>query len=123
MKLTTIKPLIKTILKVAFLILLNVGLMSVLGYLTLDQFANSNSRLGAYLLSILIPYFIISKTMDMNGLERTLKYGLGFIAYIILVLINVRIPYALYCGLLPCLLISTGMLYVGGNFFNKRVSI
>lgn len=123
MELTTKKPLTETIIKGFFLIILNIVLMSIIGYLTLDSNANMNSRLGAFLLSILIPYFIVSKTKDMGGLERMLKFGLGFIIYVVLVLIRVELPHAIFCGILPCLLISIGLLYAGSNIFKNHISI
>jgi len=67
-----------------FLVVLNIVLMMIIGYLTLDSEANINSRIGAYLLSFFIPVFIVLKTRNMNGLERMLKFGFGFIFYIIL---------------------------------------
>ena len=96
-----------------FLVVLNIVLMMVIGYLTLDSEANINSRIGAYLLSFFIPVFIVLKTRNMNGLERMLKFGFGFIFYIILALIMVSFPQTLVTGLIPCLVVALATLYYG----------
>ena len=96
-----------------FLFVLNVVLMMIIGYLTLDSEANINSRIGAYLLSFFIPIFIVLKTKNMGGLERMLKFGFGFIFYIISALIMVRFPETLLTGLIPCLVIALATLYYG----------
>ena len=53
---------------------LNLILMFIIGYLTLDSDANLNSRIGALLLSFFIPFFITYKTPRMSGIERMLTY-------------------------------------------------
>ena len=67
-----------------FLILLNILLMSIIGFLTLDSNANLNSMVGALILSFLMPIIIVFYTPKMSGLERMLKFGSGFIFYIVL---------------------------------------
>lgn len=96
-----------------FLIILNIVLMMIIGYLTLDSEANINSRIGAYLLSFFIPIFIVLKTKNMGGLERMLKFGFGFIFYIVVASIMVRFPETLFTGLIPCLIIALATLYYG----------
>jgi hypothetical protein len=96
-----------------FLIVLNLALMTIVGYLTLDSEANFNSRVGAALLSFFIPIFIVSKTKNMSGLERMLKFGFGFIAYIIMSLIMVGFPHAFISWLLPCLIFALAVLFYG----------
>ena len=100
-----------------FLILLNLLLMLILGFLTLDSNANINSRIGALLLSFFIPFFIVFLTQKMNALERMLKFGTGFLGYIILLLIVQGFPEGfsagLRTGLFICLIISVGILYYG----------
>ena len=98
-----------------YLILLNFVLMFLFGFLTLDSNANWNSRLGAALLSIFIPCFITSKTKEMTGIERMLKFGHGFILYIGLALLIVGPKLAIITGLIPCLLVAVGLLYSGRN--------
>ena len=98
-----------------FLIILNILLMSIIGYLTLDSEANLNSRIGAILLSFFIPFFIVSNTKTMSGLERLIKFGLGFIFYIVLIISLHGLQIGFSTGLFPCLLIAVSILYFGNN--------
>lgn len=96
-----------------FLLTLNLVLMGIIGFLTLDSNANLNSRFGGYLVSIFLPVFIVFLTKNMNGMERMLKFGFGYIAYFILVMITQGFPVGFTTGLFPCLLISLTALYFG----------
>ncbi|PIA80316.1 hypothetical protein BFR04_16750 [Gaetbulibacter sp. 4G1] len=101
----------------AFLILLNLLLMSIIGFLTLDSNANINSRIGALLLSFFIPFFIVLFTQKMNPLERMLKFGSGFLAYIVILMIAQGLKEGLLLGIRTgiylCLIFSVGVLYYG----------
>ncbi len=96
-----------------FLLVLNLILMGIIGYLTLDISANLNSKFGGFLLSFFLPFFIVIFTKKMNGMERILKFGLGYISYFILVMIMHGFPLGFGTGLFPCLLISLTVLYFG----------
>ena len=100
-----------------FLFFLNLLLISITGFLTLDSNANINSRIGAFLLSLLIPFFIVLYTQKMNPLERLLKFGTGFLAYILILLIvqgfKDGLLIGIRTGLYLCLIISIGVLYYG----------
>jgi len=100
----------RKILSIVGLIIFNLGMMMLIGVLTLDSFANQNSRLGGYVISFLLPYLIVLKTPDLTTKSRLLKYGSGFILYVMLILIRVDIIHALKSGVLPCLLISIAVL-------------
>jgi hypothetical protein len=102
-----------------FLIALNIVLMTIVGYLTLDSNANNNSRVGACLLSFYIPFFIVFNTSKMDGIERMLKFGIGYIAYIILSIITIKVPTLILTGLGPCLIISLAVLFYGKTFLKK----
>ncbi len=110
-------PIFNTIITVFSYIALNLLLMLIIGYLTIDSEANTNSQIGAYLLSFFIPYFIASRTLEMPSKERVLKFGSGFILFILLSFIFAGIPSSFNCGLVPCLLISTFILYIGDKLF------
>ncbi len=103
-----------------FLLALNLILMSVIGFLTLDSNANVNSRLGAFLLSIFMPLFIVILTKKMNGIERMLKFGFGFIIYFFLVTISNGFPIGFTTGLIPCLLLALSVLYFGHELIRNR---
>lgn len=103
-----------------FLIILNMVLMAIIGFLTLDSNANMNSIFGGYLLSVFLPFFIVIMTKKMSGMERMLKFGFGYIAYFVLVMAIYGFPTGFGTGLFPCLLISLSILYFG-NVLIKNI--
>jgi len=103
-----------------FLIALNLVLMGIIGFLTLDSNANMNSRFGGILISIFLPIFIILLTKKMSGIERMLKFGLGYIAYFILVMITHGFPVGFVSGLFPCILLSLSVLCFGQKMIEDR---
>ena len=107
------------ITNIFFFAILNFALMGVFGYLLLDSEATLNSRFAGFLLSFFIPIFIVYKTEQMTSVERLLKFGSGFIIYIIMVLIKVGFAIGFLTGLLPCLVISLVILYYGSHVTNK----
>jgi transcriptional regulator with XRE-family HTH domain len=96
-----------------FLIVVNIIEMTIFGFLTLDSNANLNSRLGALLLSILLPLFIALKTKDMGGIERMMKFGAGLIAYFFLVLYIPGFHAGLGTFLFPVIIIFLAVLNYG----------
>ena len=96
-----------------FLIILNLILMLIFGFLTIDSEANYNSRFGALLLSYFIPLFIVKQTPKMSGIERMLKFGTGFIFYILLIQFMHGIAVGLRTGLFICLTICLAFLFYG----------
>ncbi|MGM0580111.1 MAG: helix-turn-helix domain-containing protein [Bacteroidota bacterium] len=98
-----------------FLLVLNLALMAIIGFLTLDSNANLNSRFGAFLLSIFIPFSIVYLSPKMKGLERMLKLGTGFIIYPILTIVLHGFPIAFTSGLLPVSLVFISVLYFGNE--------
>ena len=121
MELSRKKSIAQIFIHGVFLLSLNIVLMTIVGYLTLDSFANNNSRVGAYLLSFFIPFFIVYMTPKMEGIERMLKFGIGYIAYIILSLIAVKLPTIILTGLGPCLILSLAVLFYGEILLKRPV--
>lgn len=113
MQLMKSKQIAQVIVNGIFLIVLNIALMAIIGYLTLDSNANNNSRFGAYLLSFLIPFFIVVKTQELRAIERMLKFGMGFIVYLVISFFSLEIPTIILTGLGPCLFISLSVLLYG----------
>lgn len=103
-----------------FLLLLNLVLMAVVGFLTLDSNANLNSRFGGLLLSFLLPFFIVVFTKEMTAIERLLKFGSGYLVYFVLVLIINGFPVGFVSGLFPSLFVSLTVLYFGTKLMPKR---
>lgn len=121
MELSRKKSIAQIFIHGVFLLALNIVLMTIVGYLTLDSFANNNSRVGAYLLSFFIPFFIVFMTPKMDGIKRMLKFGIGYIAYIILSLIAVKLPTIILTGLGPCLILSLAVLFYGEILLKRPV--
>ncbi len=103
-----------------FLLALNLILMAVIGYLTLDANATMNSRFAGVLLSLFIPFFIVFWTQQMSGMERMLKFGTGFICYFMMVMLVHGFPLGFVSGLFPCLFISVGVLYFGNELVKHQ---
>ena len=118
------KSVLYILLNICFYLLLNIILMFVIGFLTLDSEANLNSRIGAFLLSIFIPFYIVYITKSMNPIERVLKFGSGYFSYIIMLLfargliLGIQIGF-MRTGLFQCLIISIGVLFYG-NYLLKE---
>ena len=103
-----------------FLLALNLVLMGIIGFLTLDSNANMNSVFGGYLLSVFLPFFIVVMSKKMSRIERMLKFGFGYIAYFLIIMITHGFPRGFISGLFPCLLISLSVLYFGNELIKNR---
>lgn len=114
----------ESILNFAFYLILNLSLITIIGYLTLDSNASYNSRIGAILLSFFIPIFIVFLTNFMSKIERILKFGLGYFLYIILLLtiqgIEEGFIIGFNSGLFFCSTIAVSTLYFGNSIFNPK---
>lgn len=111
------KSIGEIIANLVFLIVFNITLMSVFGYLTLDPYDIINSRIGALLLSFFVPFFIVLKTINMRNTERLLKFGTGFIVYFILILFSIGIPRGFVSTLIPCIFLNLAVLFYGKELF------
>ncbi len=60
----------KKIINGLFLVALNMVLMGIIGYLTLDSSANLNSKFGGLLLSIFLPFFIVTFQQRIANLKH-----------------------------------------------------
>lgn len=103
------------VVNIFFIIIFNLILMGVIGFLTLDTNANANSLFAGVLLSILIPLFIVNFTKRMKKTERFLKFGIGYIGYLISSIFILGLPIGIKTGLIPCLIISLFFLYFGSD--------
>lgn len=103
-----------------FLIALNLVLMAIIGFLTIDSNANTNSLFGGFLLSFFMPLFIVILTKQMSGIERLLKFGFGYIAYVVLIIILHGFALGFSSGLFPCLLLNVSILYFGKDLMSLK---
>ena len=112
------------VVNILFLILLNLLLMVITGYLTLIQGATINSKVGGLLLSFFIPIYIVHLTSKMNPLERLLKFGTGYMTYIILIFavmgFSKGFKSGYHSGLFLCLIVSIGVIYYGNYLINDN---
>ena len=120
MEISKVKAVGNDITNGIFLIILNLTLIFISGFMTIDSEANINSRVGGFLLSFLIPICIVYQTKSMYGLERMLKFGFGYILYLVGVIIIAGLPLSYTTGLTPCLLISLAVLFYGENILNVK---
>ncbi len=114
------KAIVTKLINGAFLIVLNLALISTFGYLTIDSETTIHSRTAAILLSFLIPYFIITKSRNMNNVERLIKFGIGLFIYTIVIATKISFPSLFLTGLLPCLIILLGTLFYGNKLISKN---
>ncbi len=102
-----------------FLIILNMVLVAIISFLTMDSFANFNSRFASFLLSVFIPFFIVFLTKRMNAMERMLKFGIGMIATFILTMFLHGFPTGWMTGLFGSMMIFLTVLYFGRDLIKN----
>ena len=112
--------LFQKLINVVFIILLNITIAFIIIYLTAYDNANIYTRIGAFLLCILYPYFIVSQTRNSTGTSRLIKFGAGLISLLIFLLFQVRIETALFSGAIPFSLIGLCILFYGNSIHLKK---
>lgn len=109
--------IVGNIINLIYIILLNLLLMFIIGSMTLFSDATITSKFGGFLLSIFIPLYIVNLTRKMNPSERVLKYGFGFIAYILMLLtiqgFDKGFRAGIRSGLFICLITAIATLFYG----------
>ena len=109
------KPNVKSILKLISYTGYNILVAALYGYLTIEVFANANSRIGALALSIVLPLLVIAKTPSFSRLERLTKFGSGLILYAIIGIVVQDVQVLFSTMFLPAIFLTTGLLYFGRN--------
>jgi len=108
------------IINYLFLVVVNLAMMGAFGYLTLGSEGSLSSKFGGVLLSIFLPFFIVCLTKTMSGIERMIKFGSGFVIYIILVFYKPGFSIGFISGLFICLPIALGILFYGNKILNQK---
>jgi len=108
------------ILNGLFLILLNLLLMVIFSFMTAGQ-DNLKSKLGAFLLSFFIPFFIVYWTPKMSGGERVIKFGSGLMIQVFIVLQYKGIGKALQEGLTSSFLFYFIIIFIGVLFYGEAL--
>jgi transcriptional regulator with XRE-family HTH domain len=115
---SSLKTIIKRSLDIFFIIILNLILVSVTAYLTIDSSANTNSRFAGLIISIILPLLIVFLT-NISAVQRLVKYGLGYIIFGLLVITLHGFPTAFSTALVPCLIFSIAILQYGDRIIHN----
>ena len=107
----------KSILK---LIVFNILLVSIIGFLNLSAFANLNSQIGGYIVATLVAYIVVTKTKDLDRNVRLLRFGTGLIFYFALILFTIGFIEGIKIGILPCIGVFLLLTYFGDVIFEKE---
>ncbi len=107
-------------INILFIVIINILIITIFGFLTIDLNSNMNSKVAAIVLSFFLTFFIVYKTQKISKLNRLLKFGIGLFFYTILISTKVSFPSLLMTGLLPSLLIVLGTLFYGDELLNKK---
>lgn len=111
---------INKFIDIFFLTLLNVILGFLISFLTVFRGANINSYVAAYLLCVLIPFFITYKTQHLSGLQRAIRFGSFTIPLSLLHLATEGPSGILSANLIPCLMLFLSVLYYGEHLLNSN---
>lgn len=76
----------RIMLHVLVMIGINFLIMSLYGFLILDVEANFNSRFGAFVLSMALPYITVELSPKLSSRNRLFQFGIGMIVYMIAIL-------------------------------------
>ena len=104
-------------IRVSKYIVINVLIVLTLGYLTIESHANGNSRFGALLISVLLPYTIYRSTECWNRRRRFFIYGLGVSVYLFVGILKVGIYDMWYSTFIPCCVSYLVFLFLSDRIF------
>jgi transcriptional regulator with XRE-family HTH domain len=103
-----------------FVLIINIVLIVIFGYLTMDLNASPNSKVAALLLSFFIPFFIVYQTRNLLGFRRLIYYGSGLFFYAILFSFIVKFPILIISAFLPSIIIFWSILFYGDRFIREK---
>ena len=114
----------KAIMDILLFTAINLLLMTIAGLFTLDSFATFYSIIAGLLLSFFMPYFIVSRTLNLKPIERLFRFGSGYVLYAVLLFIARGWERGFFAGfgkgLFFCIIVSVFTLYYGDYlFWNK----
>ena len=112
--------LIQKLINSIFLLFFNLTIASLIIYLTVYDSANIYSRIGAFFLCILLPYFIVSRTRNSKSHLRLIKFGTGFILLNVFLLFQVKLSTTIFSGAIPFLIIGLAVLFYGNYIPIKK---
>jgi hypothetical protein len=59
----------------------------------------------------------------MSSNERVLKFGFGYVVYLLAAVVVLGLPIGFTTGLIPCLLISLFFLYFGNDIIKTKLKM
>lgn len=104
-------------IRVSKYIVINVLIVFILGYLTIDSEANGNSRIGALLISALLPYTIYRSTESWNRKRRFFIYGVGVCVYLFVGVLKVGLYHMWNSTFIPCCVSYLVFLFLSDRIF------
>lgn len=100
----------------ASVLFINLLLITLIGFLTLDSFATDMTRFAAVMLSLTGGYAIVKRTPELDGATRLLRYGAGLSLYALIAFL-LDMPegfsYVIRSGMLFCVLALALVLLFG----------
>ena len=103
--------------RVSKYIVVNVLIVLVLGYLTIDSQANGNSRLAAIIISVLLPYTVFRSTEEWSRKRRFFIYGTGVCVYLFVGTMKAGLYHMWFSVFIPTCLSYLVFLYLADRVF------
>lgn len=119
LKSTERKPIAEDLINLFFLVLINLVIVFIIGYLFIDSEANLNSRVGGFILSFFLAFFILHFTQSQTKVERFLKFGTGVLIYLIVLTLLHGFPIVFLSGLFTAIMIYLVFLLYGDKLIKK----
>jgi transcriptional regulator with XRE-family HTH domain len=114
----------KMVMDILLFSIINLILMFIAGFFTIDSLATFYSRIAGILLSFFIPYFIVSRTLSLKPINRLFRFVTGYVLYVILLFISQGFENGFFIGfgkgLFFSIIISVFTLYYGDYLFKKN---
>ena len=111
--------------EIAKIIALNFMVILVVNYLNFEAGANTNSRLGSWMMSVLLPFLLVF-LMNESYTQRFYRYGLALLIDLLLAFLFVSDPFSaetflpISVLLVSCFIYMPVLYYLGRAFENYK---
>lgn len=106
--------------EVAKIIALNLLVITVVNYLNFEVGANTNSRIGSWMMSVMLPFLLVFLTLNESYTERFYRYGWALLIDLFLVFLFVSEPFSIENSLPVSVLIVSCILYMPVLYYLGR---
>lgn len=96
----------KPVKDVYLILLFNIALPVLIGYLTIDSFANIFTKIFAILSALTLPLLLLFTKPNLSVKKRLLKFGIGSFVYAILIISSLGLLRAITSFSLPALCLA-----------------